>query len=53
MKVGDLVKCDVNGDGFADIGIIIKENALGFYVWVNDEPFVFFRNQLDVINESR
>ena len=47
MQVGDLVKCEFNGD---DIGIIIKENALGFYVWINDKAIIFFRNQLEVIN---
>ena len=50
MKIGDLVKCEFHGDA---LGVIIKENAMGFYVWINDKAIIFFRNQLEVINESR
>ncbi len=50
MKVGDLVKCEFHDD---EIGIIIKQNALGFWVWINDRKIAFFRNQLEVVSESR
>ena len=50
VRVGDLVKCEFNGD---DIGVIIKGNDLGFYVWINNKSIIFFRNQLEVICESR
>ncbi len=48
MKVGDLVKCEFHGD---DIGIIIKQNALGFWVWITDKKIAFFSNRLEVVNE--
>tara|TARA_R100001594_G_C3871865_1_gene223696 strand:+ start:384 stop:533 length:150 start_codon:yes stop_codon:yes gene_type:complete len=48
MKVGDLVKCEFHGD---EIGIIIKQNALGFWVWINDKKIAFFRKQLEVVSE--
>jgi len=50
FKVGDLVRCEFHGD---EIGIIIRENALGFHVWINDKAIAFFRKQLEVVNESR
>ena len=49
MKVGDLVKCEFNGD---DMGVIIKkpcQHLLLYHVWINDKIITFFRNQLEVI----
>ena len=50
VRVGDLVKCEFNGD---ELGLILKIEGYGFHIWIRNRTIFYFRNQLEVISENR
>ena len=50
MKVGDLVHVEFHDE---EIGVIVKRNALGFYVWIGGETRAYCDWQLRLVKEDK